>query len=110
MQLVAWKRQGLAAAPDIEELVSSEKTESVYETVGLLLEGIELDAERAPHAAIALNLARKLDEAAHSDSGAIAMAVAGISKELRAVLDTILEDSAQDDEFVADLYSEVGDS
>lgn len=82
----------------------------VFEKVTALLATVELDDLGSARAAIALTLAMKLDEASRSDSGAIAMAIAGISKELRAVLDTILEGTAEDDEFVASLYSEVGDS
>lgn len=78
--------------------------------VQALLAEVELDTAGETRAAIAVALAQKLDDALISDSGAVAMAIAGISKELRSVLDSILEDTAADDQFVADLYAEVGDS
>lgn len=83
----------------------------VIDKVQALLADVELDAAGETRAEIALTLARALDEAsASSNNGAIAMAISGISKELRAVLDSILNETAQDAEFVADLYAEVGDS
>lgn len=78
---------------------------SVTAAVQALLDGRELDAGGEAKAAIALALAAKLDEAAGSDSGAIAMAVAGISKELRATLADVMSDDDGGEGFVADLFS-----
>ena len=79
--------------------------------VAKLLASVELDDAGRARAAIATALAAKLDEAALSDSGTIAMATAGIAKELRATLDAILDDTGEAADFVAELFtvpSEVG--
>jgi hypothetical protein len=97
-------REEAAETAEIEGLVT------IFEKVEALLADIELDSFGEARAAIALMLAAKLDEAAGDHNGAVAMAVAGISKELRAVIDSILEITAEDDDFVAGLYAGVGDS
>lgn len=66
---------------------------------------VELDEAGKVRAALARSLAAALDEAAGADSGAMAMATAGIAKELRAVVDAILEDTEDDGDFVADLFA-----
>lgn len=78
---------------------------SVTVAIDNLLKGMELDPLGETNAAIARALAGKLDEARRSDSGAIAMAIAGIAKELRAVVDSILATSGDNQEFVADLFA-----
>ncbi len=78
---------------------------SVKATLDVLLKTLDLDEAGKTKAAIAGALAAKLDEAALSDSGAVAMATAGIAKELREVVDAILEATASDGEFVADLFA-----
>ena len=79
------------------------------EAVEALLATLELDAAGQARAAIALALASKLDEAQGADSGTIAMAISGIAKELRAVLDAILESQGDDDEFTDSLFAALGD-
>ena len=83
---------------------------SVYVATDALLKTLELDAAGDARAAIARALAKKLDEAGESDSGTIAMATAGIAKELRAVVDSILEQTGEELDFVADLFATVGNS
>jgi hypothetical protein len=78
------------------------------EAVDALLSSLELDAAAQAKAAIARALASKLDEAGGQESGTIAMAISGIAKELRAVLDAILESQGDDDAFTAGLFAEVG--
>jgi hypothetical protein len=56
-------------------------------------------------AAIARALASKLDAVQGDDSGAAAMAISGIAKELRAVIDEIRDSSGDRQEFVSDLFS-----
>lgn len=82
--------------------VSSDTT--VMAAVERLLASLELDEAGEMNAAIARALAAKLDEARQSDSGAIAMAISGIAKELRAVVEAILEASSNTQEFVAGLF------
>lgn len=83
----------------------------VIDKVEALLANVELDPAGETRAEIAYALARQLDFASGSVSnGAMAMAVPAISKELRAVLDSILEGTTEDEEFIADLYAEVGNS
>lgn len=79
------------------------------EALDQLLATIDLDEAGLVNAAIARALALKLDEAGRSDSGTIAMAISGIAKELRSVVESILEGVAERDEFVEGLFSEVGD-
>jgi hypothetical protein len=55
-------------------------------------------------------LAAKLDQVLHVDAAQAAMAVPGISKELREVLDAIQEASDDAEEFVTGLFSGVHDS
>ena len=83
---------------------------SVSAAVAKLLDGMELDDAGNANAAIARALAGKLDEARTQDSGTIAMAISGIAKELRATLEAILATSSETEEFIADLFAEVGNS
>lgn len=69
------------------------------------LSTVTLDEAGETKAAIARALARKLDQSADSDSGPVAMATAGIAKELREVVDAILETTGEEEEFVADLFT-----
>jgi hypothetical protein len=78
---------------------------AVAEAVDVLLAGLELDDAAAANAAIARALAAKLDEARASDSGAAAMAMSGIAKELRAVIDEIRQATGDREQFVTDLFS-----
>jgi hypothetical protein len=71
-----------------------------------LLVGLdELDDEHEVLASIALALASKLDDSALSDSGAVAMATAGIAKELRAVIAALTDDPAAKESFIAALFT-----
>lgn len=83
---------------------------SVATAVEKLLATLTLDEAGEARAAIARALARKLDQSAVSDSGPVAMSMAGIAKELRDVVDAILEGTGDDELFVAGLFAEVGDS
>jgi len=83
---------------------------SAVAALEVLLASLELDEACEMNAAIARALAGKLDEARRDSNGAVAMAISGIAKELRAVVDSILEATANDDEFVADLFAPVGDA
>jgi hypothetical protein len=68
-----------------------------------MLADIELDKPGKARAAIALALAGKLDDAATSKSGAVAVAAAGLAKELRGVLDTLVDTGAEDDRRLAEI-------
>lgn len=69
---------------------------------------VDLDAAGEAKAAIGRALARKLDQSGEGTGGAMAMAVAGIARELREIVDAILEASSDSDAFVVDLFSKVG--
>jgi hypothetical protein len=81
---------------------------SVAPAVEHLLTTVTLDDGGAAKAEIARTLAYKLDQTAASESATSALAVAGIAKELREVLDAILEATGEVEEFVAGLFAEVG--
>lgn len=70
-----------------------------------LLASLVLDNAGKANAAIARALASKLDEAKQSESGAVAMAISGIAKELRAVIEEIRDSVNDGQEFVTDLFS-----
>lgn len=74
-----------------------------------LLKSLTLDEAGEARAAIARTLARKLDDSAGDSTGPVAMAVAGIAKGLREVVDEILAATGEDDAFVAGLFAPVGD-
>jgi hypothetical protein len=86
-------------------------TGSVVDAIDRLLEGLELDDETNAKAAIARALARQLDSVVGPDAPAsMVLATAGIAKELREVVNALLETTGEDDEFTVDLFSEVGNS
>lgn len=73
------------------------------DAVSRLLAGIDLDAHQAAQAAVALTLARQLDDGA-------GMATAGIAKQLLATLELIVGPSEDDDDdLVGRLRAPVGD-
>lgn len=82
----------------------------VQAAVEHMLANIDLDDVGLTNAAIAKALAAKLDEAQGADSGAVAMAVAGIAKELRSTVEAIFEATNDTNEFVADLFGKMGDA
>jgi hypothetical protein len=75
-----------------------------------MLATVDLDAAGEAKAAIGRALAAKLDQAAASDGGAVAMSVPGIARELREIVDAILEAQSDSDGFVVDLFSKVGNT
>lgn len=82
---------------------------SVSSDLEAWLKDVTLDREGELNASIARALAAKLDEAQGSESGAVAMAVAGISKELRAVIGDLSEATSDSGAYVVNLFSAVGD-
>lgn len=78
---------------------------SALEQVESWLSGLELDDAGLVNAAIARVLAGKLDEVKGDDSGAAAIAISGIAKELRAVIADIRDASGERQEFIADLFA-----
>jgi hypothetical protein len=78
----------------------------VSPSINTWLETLALDPAGEVRAALVRSLAAALDEASGSESGAMAMATAGIAKELRAVVDAILEATEDDGGFVAGLFEE----
>jgi hypothetical protein len=66
---------------------------------------VQLDDAAEVSAAIARALAAKLDSVKDDDSGAAAIAISPIAKELRAVIDEIRDSSGDRQEFVSDLFS-----
>ncbi len=83
---------------------------SASEALEAMLQSLELDKPGDARAAIARALAAKLDEARDSDSATSALAIAGIARELREVIDAILESSEDDAEWVNKLLSPMGDA
>jgi hypothetical protein len=77
---------------------------SVSEAVHGLLQGLVLDKAGEARAAIALALAAKLDQSTQSNSGAVAVAAAGLAKELSATLGAILEAQEQDDVVLREIF------
>lgn len=78
---------------------------SVVDAVEALLGSMELDEAGQLDAAVARVLAAKLDEAVLPGVPAsVALAVAGIAKELRSVTDAIVARSGAAQEFVAGLF------
>jgi hypothetical protein len=73
-----------------------------------LVATVEPDEAVEAKAAIGRALAAKLDQTSRAEGGAVAMAVAGIARELREIVDAILEQTADTDAFVVDLFSKVG--
>ena len=69
------------------------------------LSQVELDEASEVNAAIARALAAKLDAVREDSSGAAAMAISGIAKELRAVIVDIRDASGERQEFLTDLFS-----
>jgi hypothetical protein len=68
----------------------------------------DLEGENVIRAAVLRALASRLDAAASSESGAMAVAAAGIAKELRMTLTDLVGDSdGEADDFVARLFEDV---
>jgi hypothetical protein len=66
---------------------------------------VGLDTAGLARAAIARSLAIKLDQAETSESGAVAVASAGLARELSATLDALKATQAADDELLRELMS-----
>ncbi|MGA8724135.1 MAG: hypothetical protein WB565_03785 [Acidimicrobiales bacterium] len=62
----------------------------VTEAVTALLESLELDEMGRARAAVALSLAQRIDDTTSATTGAVAMAAAGLSRELQVTLEAIL--------------------
>jgi len=71
---------------------------------------VGLDSAGLARAAIARSLAVKLDQAEQSSSGAVAVASAGLARELSATLDTLTATQAADDELLRELMDRGGTS
>jgi hypothetical protein len=69
-----------------------------------LLASLDLDEGAKANAAIALLLATKLDQAREDSTGVVAMATAGLAKELRATLEAIQKAGDGSAEFVMALF------
>lgn len=86
------------------QLRSVPGTDQVAAAVDAFLATLDLDEAGKASAAIARTLAVKLDQARTDTTGAIAMATAGLAKELRSVLDAIIDASSDAGDFVAGLF------
>ncbi len=100
----------MAEARPTRRRSSHQATGQVLGALEKLLGTLELDELGETRAALARTLAEKLDQVRKSDVAQAAMAVPGISKELREVLDAIQEASDDSQEFVKSLFGAVGDS
>lgn len=76
----------------------------VKAAVSAYLDTLELDAVGQTRAAIALSLASALDAAEGATSGAVAQAVAGTSRELRACLAELTGDLRVGDELLERIF------
>jgi hypothetical protein len=95
------RRTTPSAAPERKSLLTA---------VDAWLRSMELDELGEARATLSRTLAQKLDELLLDDAVGAAMAIPGTSRELREMLDALQEASDDAQEFVADLFSEVGDS
>lgn len=95
--------------PVPERTKSAGRPAGVSSSLDKLLITLELDEAGDTKAAIARALAKKLDQASTDRTGAVAMAISGIAKELRDLIDALTEDTSARDAFVASLFTEVGD-
>lgn len=86
------------------------KKVSVSVAVERMLADLELDNVGEARAALVRALAGKLDQVRASDAAQAALAVPGISRELRELLDAIREATDDTQEFVSGLFTAVGDS
>ena len=82
----------------------------VAEKLELLLMSLDLDDRGEVGAEMARALATTMDASCGSTNGSVVAAMAPLSKELRELVKQIVEGVAEVDEFVADLFAEVGDS
>jgi hypothetical protein len=87
-----------------------EPPKTALEAFDAMLATFDLDEVGEAKAAIGRALASKLDQAAKAEGGAVAMSVPGIARELREIVDAILEGAADGDGFVVDLFSKVGNA
>ena len=78
----------------------------VLTALDAFLRTLDLDEAQQTNAAIARALATKLDQAKADQTGAVAMAVAGLAKELRSVVDAIADATSGDDDLMGDLFSD----
>ncbi|MGP8180842.1 MAG: hypothetical protein ACLP1E_08700 [Acidimicrobiales bacterium] len=81
---------------------------TVASAVNALLDTLDLDERGETNAEIARALATKLDQAVGDTKGDVAIAISAIAKELRAVVDALLETAHGSDDFVAGLFAEMG--
>jgi len=101
------------AMRDQEWLGEREQTSdqpSAVDNLEALLATQDLDPHGEFKATVARQLARKLDIAAASTKAMDAGAVSDIAKELRAVVDEIMDVSADDKEWLANVFAPVGDA
>ena len=78
------------------------------EDLEALLATQDLDAQGRFNAGVARRLAQRLDNVAVSTKAADAMAMPQIAKELRAVVDEIMDVSSDDKEWLANVFTPVG--
>jgi hypothetical protein len=82
---------------------------SVADATENFLATVELDELGEARAAIALTLATKLDACLKNDAASVAMAVAGMSKELRECLAEIVDaNDSSAEEFLQGVFAPLG--
>jgi hypothetical protein len=77
---------------------------TVLESVDALLDDTPLDLMGQAQAAVARVLAAKLDDARSSTSGAVAVAVPGVARELLSILTELTADTGEVVNFVDGLF------
>ena len=80
------------------------KPATISASVDAFLATVTLDEAASTNAAIARALSAKLDQCREDSTGAAAMAVPAIAKELRATLAEVVNATAEHAEFVAGLF------
>jgi len=100
----------LLATPAESPRKPAPKGGKVAAAIDKLLDSLFLDEAGEAKAAIARALASKLDQAASPTAPPpVAMSTAGIAKELRDVVESILEATGDDDDPQADMFAALGD-
>lgn len=85
-------------------MVRAERPMNVLESVNALLEPLKPEPHGAVNAAIARSLAEQMDSMSGTENGSVISAIAGISKELRSVLDALMDNDDAAKEFLDGIF------
>lgn len=85
-------------------MVQAGRSMTVLESVNALLDPMTLELQGEVNASIARKLAEQMDSIGNSDNGSIISAISGISKELRSVLDALMDNDDTAKEFLDGIF------